>query len=62
MHLRACGMVLVSRRAGLPLAGSTVFTQSSMTASGDSGVPDGRKLSVSGSSSGSCSSGTATGS
>ena len=55
-------MVLDSRRAGRPLDGSTVVIQSSMTLSGDSGVPDGLKSSVSGSSSGSWSSGMATGS
>ena len=55
-------MVLVSRRAGRPVAGSTVFTHSSITERGDSGVPLGLKLSVSGSSSGSWSSGMATGS
>ena len=61
-RFHTCGIVLVSRRAGRPLAGSIVFTHSSMTDSGDSGVPLGLKLSVSGSSSGSWSSGTATGS
>ena len=57
-----CGMVLVSRRAGRPVAGSVVFTQSAMTDSGDSGVPLGRKFSVGGSVSGSSDSGIATGS
>ncbi len=56
-----CGMVLVSRRAGRPDSGSVVLTQLSMTASGLSGVPEGRKLSVSGSTSGREDSGSATG-
>ncbi len=43
-----------------PDTGSIVFTQSSMTDSGDSGVPEGLKLSVSGSSSGKLSSGSGT--
>ena len=46
-------MVLVSLLAGPPPIGSTVFTQSVMTDRGDSGVPEGLKLSVSGSSKGS---------
>lgn len=55
-----CGMVDVSRRAGLPVAGSVVLTQSSMTDNGDSGVPEGLKLSVSGSVRGRCDSGIGT--
>jgi hypothetical protein len=53
-------MVDVSRRAGRPVPGSVVATQPSMAASGDSGLPLGRKLSVSGSTSGSALSGSAT--
>ena len=54
-------MVLVSRRAGLPLAGSRVLTHDSRFASGLSPVPAGLKLSVSGSAIGSMCSGIATG-
>lgn len=55
-----CGIVDVSRRAGRPVAGSVVLTHSSMTARGDSGVPEGLKLLVGGSTSGSAESGSAT--
>jgi len=54
------GMVDVSRRAGRPVAGSVVLTHSSITARGDSGVPEGLKLLVGGSTSGSSESGSAT--
>ena len=53
-------MVLVSRRAGAPQTGQGVFTHSSTLASGDSPVPVGSYFFTSGSSRGSCSSGTGT--
>ncbi|MOA57911.1 hypothetical protein D3C78_1821890 [compost metagenome] len=51
--------MLVSRRAGLPVSGSTVLIQSVMLARGDSPVPEGLMASVSGSSKGSSDSGSA---
>ncbi|MNC19012.1 hypothetical protein D3C75_669350 [compost metagenome] len=51
-------MVLVSRRAFMPVSGSTVLTQSSRLAKGDSPVPEGRMASVCGNTSGSSDSGT----
>jgi hypothetical protein len=54
-------MDAISLQLIIPVAGSVVLTQLSITARGLSGVPLGLKLSVSGSVSGSWSSGTATG-
>src|SRR5699024_10981076 len=53
-----CGIVFVSRRPFMPVFGSVTCIQS-LLASGDSPVPEGVILSISGSSSGKSSSGTA---
>src|SRR5699024_5737659 len=53
-----CGIVFVSRRPFIPVFGSVTLTQS-LLAKGDSPVPEGLISSISGSSNGKSSSGTA---